>query len=331
MNSLYSRILIIGFGVSLVVVAGFACIELLFPYKEEPDATNKNASVPTFAATTYLNFRDTGAVPYHSKGFAMLVSDSTLKTFQATGLQLSSGIYKSEQLVDSSSTKKGLFLTALQLQPSDVAKIIHQQPVGLDMSGSMVNDESLRELQKLDSVQILHMMSCPRLTPSGLSSLRNMKRLRTLAISGNGLTDEALKAVSGIKGLRNLYAALNRFTDDGLSTLKELPLSFVDFSNTAVTGRGLEGVLAGKHLDAMVLSHMFFTDDDLEAISHIDVDRLSLSHCQLITDVGVRHLCSMKQLKRLDLSGCPRITRTGHHLLQTQLPGCALREIFDPM
>lgn len=325
------KILIFSCAAVLTSVAGVAIVELAL---SEPKVSTDYVKVTPYAAPNYLKF-DVAQIPEVASTAnvcPVLVTESNLKGFRVTGLDVSEGFLKSKYFATKGSKSKGQILTLPKFQPSEINEVASYEPTGLDLSGSHIDDKSMAVLEKVKTLQVLYIDNCPYVTRTGLSHIKNMKRLRTLSIGTNGFTDDALEEVAKISSLKNLYAPINRFTDKGLAALKNShSLVFLDLSNTAITGDGLKNTLSGNHFDAMVLSNMYLTDKDLAAISSLDIDRLSLSNNPLITDIGVRHLSSMKQLKRLDLRGCNRVSATAHQILQSELPNCEMREIFDPL
>ncbi len=326
------RILIFSCASVLTLIAGVAIVELLL--SEPKGATEDYVKHTSYAAPNYLKF-DVERIPEVASTAnvsPVLITESYLKGFRVTGFDVSEGFLKSKYFATKGSQARGQILTLPKFQPSDINEVASHEPMGLELSGSYVDDKAIAVLEKIKSLEVLYIEHCPYVTKKGLSHIKNIKRLRTLSIGANGLTDDALEEVAKVSSLKNLYAPINRFTDKGLAQLKNMhKLAFLDLSNTAVTGGRLKDNFSDNHFDAMVLSDMYLTDKDLDAISSLNIDRLSLSNNPLITDIGVRHLSSMKQLKRLDLRGCNRVSATARQILQSELPNCEMREIFDPL
>ena len=176
--------------------------------------------------------------------------------------------------------------------------------VGVSYGYTPVPDASLRELNKLKSLQALDFTG-GYLTDSGLKELKELKSLQTLNLRSCKVTGAGLKELTG---LHILNLSSTWVTEAGLGELKELKnLRSLDLSQAPVTDAGLKGL------------------KELTGLQWLD---LSLTG---VTDVGLKELKELKNLHYLDLSIHPNITDAGVKELKEALPGLwVIQKDLDP-
>jgi internalin A len=78
-------------------------------------------------------------------------------------------------------------------------------------------------------------------TDADLKTLKELKQLKTLLITGPQVTDAGLKELKELKQLTQLDLLLDKMTDAGLKELKELKqLTRLDLSDTQMTDAGVK-------------------------------------------------------------------------------------------
>jgi Leucine-rich repeat (LRR) protein len=146
-------------------------------------------------------------------------------------------------------------------------------------------------------------------------------------LSGSHVHDEDLSGLSHFPLLTDLDVSSNPITNRGLRHLKNLPLRFLNLSDTEVgSGSGKwsdsttqdlrdDSVLPHlTRLEGLALARTRFSDQDLGALSGLkQLEYLDLSATK-ISDEGLRHLASFPLLEQLDLN-------------QTQITGPGLRHL----
>lgn len=170
-----------------------------------------------------------------------------------------------------------------------------------------VTDGGLAELGDLDGLQKLTLRwkvenTRPTfITETGLAHLVRLQGLRELVVSCgevHGLTGSTwIRNLAGLEHLRFFYLVTPEgFQEEDLKALGAL---------TQVRKLGVYD------------SHQKVTDAVLPALAGLNnLESLSL-YAALITDEGIRHLQSLKELKCLFLSNCDRITGTGFRHLES--------------
>jgi hypothetical protein len=151
--------------------------------------------------------------------------------------------------------------------------------------------------------------------------------LACLALNSTSITDKDLAFVNHLSGLRRLELEDTDITDAGLEQLSKLSsLEYLRLSNTLVRGNTF-GYLAATnlknlHLDNLALGARAFREvSKFKELRWLNLSRVHLTDSALaelaqlpklygliipnnhtLTDIGLRKLVGMKQLRRLDLS-----------------------------
>jgi hypothetical protein len=100
--------------------------------------------------------------------------------------------------------------------------------------------EQLRVFPELDHIDVW----CKNVTDRGLASLRSLKGLKILTLSGAEVTDASLVHVAALHELEGLCLARTNVTDYGLALLQDLPrLRYLNVRGTHVTDRGVQQLL----------------------------------------------------------------------------------------
>lgn len=114
----------------------------------------------------------------------------------------------------------------------------------LNMDGSDVTGDGLRQLQVCGSLKTLSISRCPQMVDSELTKLSVLPRLTLLILSGSPVTDDGLeKLVKSAPRLRQLLLdGCTEITDEGLAHLTNIKsLRSVRCTGTQVTSKGVEG------------------------------------------------------------------------------------------
>ena len=176
--------------------------------------------------------------------------------------------------------------------------------------GTVATDEGFEALSASRTLEHLWGRECPNLTGRGFAALSSLPALKGLAVSCKRVDDTALSTlprfpalrflmpmdvsdagfrhVGACEGLRALWCMYCRDTgDEATSHIAPLTLELYYAGKTRITDRSLE-----------ILSRM----PSLETIE--------LWETAGITDAGVAALAALPRLRRIAISGAPRVTRT---------------------
>lgn len=222
----------------------------------------------------------------------------------------------------------------------------------LDLSFTYVTDRGMEQLRNLPALEELILETAEFITDASIAHLRGNKNLRTLVLRGTDITDVALPYIAEMTGLRKLDLSQTMLGDGGLESLPSLTqLEEADFGGSRITGINLNMLKLLPRLRKLGLSGIqrrnggvcwtaTITDLDLDAIAVLTgLEELNLgagiglardgmpkgggNNCRAtggvqITSLGAAKLASLKNLRRLDLSGA-RLSPAGLESLK-QLP-----------
>uniref|UniRef100_A0AAQ5XZY0 F-box/LRR-repeat protein 2 n=1 Tax=Amphiprion ocellaris TaxID=80972 RepID=A0AAQ5XZY0_AMPOC len=188
----------------------------------------------------------------------------------------------------------------------------------------------LRGCTQLDDGALKHLQKhCPELTTINMQSCTQ-------------ITDEGL--VSLCRGCHKLQilcvSGCSNITDASLTALGlNCPrLKYETHTKTPVTDNTLVQLsIHCPRLQALSLSHCeLITDDGIRALSSSTCgqERLTvveLDNCPLITDVTLEHLKSCHRLERIELYDCQQVTRAGIKRIRAHLPEIKVHAYFAPV
>ena len=148
-------------------------------------------------------------------------------------------------------------------------------------------------------------------TDEDVEALAALAHLRTLKLTGGGITNRSAKVIGTMAGLVELSLQESQIDDDGFARL---------------AGLGKLTSLAMRRCGAM-------TDAGLAQLANFP----ALTHLALIednfTDEGMTHVAGLEKLRMLDLRGCAQVTDAGlarlkdlDHLKALKLAGYAIND-----
>ena len=215
----------------------------------------------------------------------------------------------------------------------------------LDLSFTYVTDKGIKKLQQLQQLEDLTLDTAEFLTDSAMGHLRANRALRRLVVRGVDITDAGMPYIGEMTGLRSLDISYTMLGDVGLESLPNLSeLEQLKLGGNMITGLNLNFLKLLPKLKSLSLRGVQrrnagacwtpnFTDLDLDTISLLsgleDLDigvgiglgmggkpaAVGGGNCRLtggirVTDFGVAKLATLKNLRRLNISGA-RITADG--------------------
>ncbi|XP_026582484.1 dynein regulatory complex subunit 6 [Pseudonaja textilis] len=158
-----------------------------------------------------------------------------------------------------------------------------------------ITDVAVKLIAPLDNIVILNLSGCPRISDSGIKSFvdgPSASKLKELNLANcSYVSDIALVKIS--ERCPNLiYLNLQNcklVTDTGVQAMTAMAsLAYLNISRTGISDQGLESL--GRHFK---------------------IKEIILSECRLISDTGMKALCTeLKKLDYLDLSFCRHISNS---------------------
>ena len=111
-----------------------------------------------------------------------------------------------------------------QLTEADLTKV-----TSLVLDSTKITDEGLKDVAKLQGLEMLNLDSCEQVTDEGLKEVAKLQLLEMLNLSGTEITDAGLKEFVKFQNLKVLYLESTKTTDAGVAELrKALPKCEID-------------------------------------------------------------------------------------------------------
>ncbi|NXI86726.1 FXL20 protein, partial [Rhipidura dahli] len=187
-----------------------------------------------------------------------------------------------------------------------------------------------------------------QITDDGLITIcRGCHKLQSLCASGcSNITDAILNALGqNCPRLRiyNLICCLNFTLTVGVwnslysQNCHELEKMDLEECVQITDSTLIQLSIHCPRLQVLSLSHCeLITDDGIRhlgngACAHDRLEVIELDNCPLITDASLEHLKSCHSLERIELYDCQQITRAGIKRLRTHLPNIKVHAYFAPV
>jgi internalin A len=246
-------------------------------------------------------------------------------------------------------------------QPGVLARLAAPaQAFGLDLKGSTITDEGLKELTGFRHLTVLNLHGT-KVTDAGLKQLAGLKNLTMLELTAT--TDETLRKLREFGLLQALPGAWrlapsiqllsiggtplragsaeqiilldlpdSQVTDAGLKELADCKtLATLNLTQShKITGTGLKYLAGLKKLTELNLFGIRgLTPAGLKELARIkSLTTLHLDYTD-INDAGLKQLASLKNLTVLTLLNALKITDAGVDALQKALPKCRIQRRDD--
>ncbi|QEG20240.1 redoxin domain-containing protein [Mariniblastus fucicola] len=168
--------------------------------------------------------------------------------------------------------------------------------------GSPVNMEGMTKFGNLFQLEHLN-LSGSGISDEDLKQIQRLTMLKSLTLDYTNVTDAGLSALEGMKDLEKLrfYRKRGQLGDRAAEELAKLPNLRKVTAHWNLTPAGIEQLTKMKKLESISLSDTV-TDREMELIATMKgLKRLSLQNCP-VTDEGITHLESMPQLEDVAIS-----------------------------
>jgi len=181
-----------------------------------------------------------------------------------------------------------LDISGCEFNDSHLAVVGHMLDLRkLSMCDDNVKDASFSHLDKLVKLERLYTGGCTSITSTGLSHIKHLP-LQALTIIRCNFRDSDMALIGQLSHLTTLVLSENYITSAGLSHITHLPLHTLFIATCSIKDSDLATVAQLSHLR------------DLSLVKNED-----------ITDVGLSHLTSLKNLQFLYIGGCDNISAAG--------------------
>jgi Leucine-rich repeat (LRR) protein len=152
----------------------------------------------------------------------------------------------------------------------------------LSVSDSMITDEDLAYIGKLQGLTDLTLAFNEKVTDAGLKHLDGLKNLRRLDIAFTGVKGSGLSALSRLP-LTKLHLSGSQVDDDGMQSVAGIAsLETLDIGDTRISDKGVEKVRGLKNLKKLDLQLNRITDKSIPALeSLIQLEELNIEFTDL--------------------------------------------------
>ncbi len=169
-------------------------------------------------------------------------------------------------------------------------RMIQLKKLGLECNINLTDNDIRTLVECLPNLKILDLACCNKLTDKALSFIGKLEKLIDLDLGTNDwMTDAGLIHIAGLTRLRNLSI----------------------LSTPGVTDLGV-AFLAGRLISLQKLnlsSCRNLSDRAFIFLSHLPLQELKLSSCNITIETLLLLIKSLSYLRRLELIGCPQLTR----------------------
>ncbi len=199
----------------------------------------------------------------------------------------------------------------------------------LNVISTKANDEWIAPLGKLTNLKVLRFTNNGKLTDAGMEKLAGLKNLEAFSFVGTAMTGRAYAKCEGwthvvkvshrgssiddagieqlcdhLPNLESISLAHAKFTDAGAVHLAKLKkLKGLELGTHNATAAALKN-LVGLPLEYLQLGDGLDGPEGIAAIKGIaSLKRVTLTHCEKLTDEGLKLATDLKQLEQLEIGG----------------------------
>ena len=199
----------------------------------------------------------------------------------------------------------------------------------LNVISTKANDEWIAQLGKITSLKTLRFTNNGKLSDVGMEKLAGLKNLESFSFVGTAMTGRAYAKCEGWTKVTKVSHRGSSIDDEGLKELCDhLPnLESISLAHAKFTDAGavhlakltkLKGLEIGtknataaclKNLATLPLEYLQLGDglDSPEGIAAIKaiptLKRVTLTHCEHLSDEGLKLAADLKQLEQLEIGG----------------------------
>jgi hypothetical protein len=163
-----------------------------------------------------------------------------------------------------------------------------------------------------------------QLSDAEMHRIKELSKLRDLAIPNSIITDVGLESLQGLAQLGFLDLSQTAITDRGLESLRNMnDLEVLCLQETQVSDPGMCRLIHMRKLRVLDLTDTKITDAGLKFVSRLtQLEYLELSNTK-ITDKGLESLSGLTDLKTIELENT-KVTDQGIKKLKQALPKCTI-------
>jgi hypothetical protein len=173
----------------------------------------------------------------------------------------------------------------------------------------VAGDEGFRALARSSTLESIWGRHCHRVGDRGFTALGELPRLRHLALGGRRVTDAAMAALVDAPALTDLQPIM--FGDEAFRFIARMPrlTTLTNMYNRSTTDASTRHLRDHPTLVDYGAHGTQITDGSLHVLADLPtIERLEFVNCDHITDEGLLELTRARQLRRISVGSCPRVS-----------------------
>ncbi len=189
----------------------------------------------------------------------------------------------------------------------------------------IAGDEGFVALGRCATLEWIWGRMCPRIGDRGFAALGHLSALRTLALGGQNVRDEAMAAIVDLPALEELQPIL--FGDAAFAFIAKMPrlVKLTNMYNRDTTDAATAHLRGHPRLAHYGAHGTQITDASLDVIADLPaIETVDVENCDRITDAGLVLLSRAPRLRRVSVGSCLDVSGAW----TTSLP--RIETAFDP-
>jgi len=172
----------------------------------------------------------------------------------------------------------------------------------LRLSGSNVDDETVRRIAALPKLESLDLVNCDAITAESLVAIGKIQTLRNLRLSGAAVNDQSIVQLAGLRQLAAILLQDTEVTDAGISVLSGfVHLKEINLYKTPITDAAFASFRPLVSLQKLVLRGTNVTGENATPLGELaSVVELDLSETAFGNE-GMTEVAKMSSLRKLNL------------------------------
>ena len=175
------------------------------------------------------------------------------------------------------------------------------------LSGSIINDESLRIVAQIPQLRVLSLADVKpgSVTRQGLEELAAAKNLESLALNGDWTTNEVVTGIRPLRNLKSLFVSSAPHLSSGVFTnVAEMPelCDLQIYRAPQLSDEGAENLARLRKLRVFIAVQSELTDVTLSHLAKLpNMELLDVANSD-VSDAGMQHVAELSSLRILNVS-----------------------------